>query len=169
LLVAGAALAAVLLLGGGGHHGVLGGGGGSSGAVVHLRGLAGYDPQGDGTEHNELAALATDGNSAMSWTTERYNSQAFGGLKSGVGLMLDAGSAVKLASVTVSSPAGGFQAQIEAGSSPTGSFSIDSSSQTVSSTTTFTLAGQTAQYYVVWITELPPGGRAEISEVTAKS
>ena len=32
----------------------------------------------------------------------------------------------------------------------------------------FTLDGHTARYYVVWITELPPGGRAEISQVTAK-
>jgi serine/threonine-protein kinase len=170
LVAGGAALAVVLVLGGGGHHGVLGGGGGGpSGAAVQLHGLAGYDPQGDGTEHNELAANATDGDPATSWTTERYDSQAFGGLKSGVGLMLDAGRAVKLASVTVSSPTGGFEAEIESGSSTTGSFSVDSSSQPVSGTTTFTLDGQTAQYYVVWITELPPGGRAEISEVTAKS
>ncbi len=36
-------------------------------------------------------------------------------------------------------------------------------------TTTFTLNGKTAQYYVVWITQLPPERYARISEVTAKS
>jgi hypothetical protein len=61
-------------------------------------------------------------------------------------------------------------AEIQAGDSPTAGFTPDSSSQTVSSSTmTFTLNGATAQYYVVWITQLPPGFRAEISEVTATS
>ena len=63
----------------------------------------------------------------------------------------------------------GFVAEIQAGDSAEGPFSVDSSSQTVSGTKTFTLEGKTAQYYVVWITQLPAGGRAEISEVTAKS
>src|SRR5438132_815550 len=96
------------------------------------------------------------------------DSQAFGNLKFGVGLMLDAGRAVKLTSLTVTTPSPGFRAQIQAGSSSSGSFTDDSSSQIVNDTTTFTLDGHTAQYYVVWITELPPGGRAEISQVTAK-
>jgi hypothetical protein len=168
LVAAGAALAVVLVVGGAGHHGVLGGGG-SPGAAVRLTGLAGYDPQGDGSEHNELARLATDGNSSTAWTTEHYDSQAFGGLKTGVGLMLDAGGPVKLTSLTVSTPSPGFRAEIQAGSSSSGSFTDDSSLRTVNGTTTFALDGRMAQYYVVWITELPPTGRAEISEVTAKS
>jgi hypothetical protein len=168
LVAAGAALAVVLVVGGAGHHGVLGGGG-SPGAAVRLTGLAGYDPQGDGSEHNELARLATDGNSSTAWTTEHYDSQAFGGLKTGVGLMLDAGGPVKLTSLTVSTPSPGFRAEIQAGPSSSGTFTDDSSSQIVNRTTTFTLDGQMAQYYVVWVTELPPTGRAEISEVTAKS
>jgi serine/threonine-protein kinase len=170
LVAAGAALAAVVLLSGAArHHGASGGRGGGSGASVHLRGIAGYDPQGDRQEHNELAGLATDGNTATSWTTETYGSRQFGGLKDGVGLMLDAGSPVKLSDLTVTTPTPGFTAEIQAGDSPTGGFATDSSSQTVDGTTTFTLEGKTARYYVVWITELPPEGHAEISEVTAKS
>jgi eukaryotic-like serine/threonine-protein kinase len=170
LAVAGAAFAAVVLLGGGSNHkgGASGGGGGSSGSVVQLHALDGYDPQGDGTEHNEVAGLATDGNPSTSWMTEHYDSQDFGGLKSGVGLVLDAGSSVKLGSVTVSTPTPGFVAQIQAGDSSTGPFTADSSSTTVDGTTRFTLQGRTARYYVVWITQLPAQGRAEISEVTAK-
>jgi eukaryotic-like serine/threonine-protein kinase len=170
LLVAGVAFAAVLLLGGGGHHGALGGGGGSSGSTVQLSGVTGYDPQGTGGEHDELVGRATDGNPSTAWTTETYNSQDFGGLKDGVGLMLDAGSPVKLAQITVTTSTPGFTAEIQSGDSSTGGFAADSSSQTVNGTTTFPLNGATAQYYVVWITQLPPaGGRAEISEVTAKS
>ena len=170
LAVGGAALAAVLLLSGSSHHkgGSGGGGGGPSGSAVQLHALDGYDPQGDGTEHDEVAGLATDGNPSTAWMTEHYDSQDFGGLKSGVGLVLDAGSSVKLASLTVTTPTPGFVAQIQAGDSSTGPFTPDSSTTTVSGTTTFTLQGHTAEYYVLWITQLPAQGRAEISEVTAQ-
>jgi len=169
VVVGGAAFAGVLLLGGGSSHSGGGPGGSSSGSAVPLRGLAGYDPQGDGVEHNETAELATDGSTATSWTTETYSNQDFGGLKDGVGLVLDAGSSVKLAHVTVTTPTPGFTAEIQVGNSPTGGFAVDSSSQTVSGTTTFTLDGKSGQYYVVWITQLPPGNRTQISEVTATS
>ena len=169
LAVAGAAFAAVLLLGGGSHDQGGSDGGGGSGTTVHLHGLSGYDPQGDGVEHNELAGQATDGGTLTSWTTETYGSQEFGGLKTGVGLVLAAGGPVKLATLTVKTPTPGFTAEIQAGDSPTGGFSADSSSQTVDGTTTFTLDGHTGAYYLVWITKLPLGGRAEISEVTASS
>ena len=171
LAVAAAAFVAVFLITGSGHKHVGGGGGsgGGSGTSVPLRGVAGYDPQGDGSEHNELAGSATDGNASTVWMTEHYDSQDFGGLKSGIGLLLDAGSAVKLAQVTVTTPVPGFKAEIQSGDSPTGGFTADSASKSVTGRTTFTLDGKTARYYVVWITELPSGGRAEIGEVTAKS
>jgi len=173
LAPAAAAFVAVFLIARPDHTGSGGGGGGSgggTGAAVQLQGVGDYDPQGTGSEHSDTAPSATDGDTSTVWMTEHYNSQDFGGLKDGLGLVLDAGSAVKLASLMLTTPTPGFTAEIQAGDSPTGGFVPDSSSQTVSGTTaTFTLDGKTAQYYVVWITQLPPGGRAEISEVTAKS
>jgi serine/threonine-protein kinase len=166
LLVAGAAFAAVLLLGGSGHGNGTSGGG--SGSTVQLHALSGYDPQGDGVEHNELAGDATDGSTSTAWTTETYHGPDFGGLKTGVGLVLAAGGPVKLAQLTVTTPTPGFTAEIQASDSPSGGFTADSSSQTVNGTTTFTLDGQTATYYLIWITQ-PPGDRTEISEVTATS
>jgi hypothetical protein len=73
---------------------------------------------------------------------------------------------VKLSRLVVQTPTPGFTAVVEAGDSQSGPFRADSSSQSVSGTTTFTLRGARARYYVVWITMLPPGGKAEISEVT---
>ena len=81
--------------------------------------------------------------------------------------MVDAGSPVKLARLTVQTPTPGFTAVVEAGDSESGPFTADSSSQSVGASTTFTLHGARARYYVVWITMLPPGGKAEIGEVTA--
>jgi serine/threonine-protein kinase len=172
LLVAVGAFVAVFLVAGSGHthHGGSGGGGGGggSGAAVSLKGIGDYDPQGNGGEHSSTAPLATDGDISTYWMTESYGNQDFGGLKDGVGLVLDAGSSVKLAQLTVKTPTPGFIAEIQSGNSSTGGFTADSSSQRVDGTTTFSLNGQTARYYVVWITQLPPGLRAEISEVTAK-
>jgi len=166
--VAGAAFAAVFLLAGSGHHGGLLGGG-SSDTAVRLHGVGDYDPQGDGSEHSYNAPKATDDNPATYWDTERYATQDFGNLKRGLGLVLDAGSAVKLTQLTVTTSTPGFKAQIREGDSSTGGFTADSPTQTVSgTTTTFTLDGKTAQYYVVWITQLPPQDYARISEVTAK-
>jgi len=169
LVVAGAAFAAVVLLGGVGDHSGGTSGGGSPGTAVQLHGVGDYDPGGNGGEHSETAPLATDGNAATVWTTEIYGSQDFGGLKDGVGLVLDAGSSVGLAQITVNTPTPGFTAGIQVGDSQSGPFAADSSSQTVAAKTTFALNGKSGQYYVVWITQLPPGNRAEISEVTAKS
>ena len=169
LLVAGAAFAAVVLLGGGGlEKGTSGGG--PSGSTVHLHGVGdAYSAPGHPDSHASSAASATDGSTATYWYTQTYGDQAFGGLLTGLGLVVDAGRAVKLARLTVKTPTPGFTAEIQAGDSPTGPFAADSSSQPVNGTTTFPLDGKTARYYVVWITELPPVRFARISEVTATS
>ncbi|HEX6951876.1 MAG TPA: protein kinase [Gaiellaceae bacterium] len=171
LAVAGAAFAAVLLLGGAGHHpGGSGGGGGGTGATVQLQGVGNaYSNPDHPDTHADTAPRATDGSPATYWYTQTYGDQTFGGLLTGLGLVLDAGSPVKLAHVTVTTPTPGFTAAIESGDSAEGHFVADSSSQTVNGTTTFTLNGRTARYYVVWITQLPPQRYVQISEVTGKS
>ena len=171
LVVAGAAFAAVFLLGGSSHHTGRGSGNtGPAGTPVQLTGVGdAYSAPGHPDSHADTASQATDGSDATSWMTQTYGDQAFGGLLTGLGLVLDAGSSVKLASMTVTTPTPGFTAEIQVGDSQNGPFTTDSSSQTVSSPTTFHLQGKSGQYYVVWITELPPGNSAEISEVTAKS
>jgi eukaryotic-like serine/threonine-protein kinase len=136
-------------------------GGGTAGSVT-LRGVGSL-----ADTHGDTATAATDGNASTYWYTQIYATPEFGNLKSGLGLVVDAAHSVKLAQLTVRTPTPGFVAQIRAGSSAQGPFADDSASQTVSSTTTFQLQGKAAQYYVVWITRLPPGGKAEISEVTS--
>jgi hypothetical protein len=170
LVVAGAAFAAVVLLGGAGHHHGGPGGGGSPGAAVQLSGVGDYVPSGSPDTHADTAPAATDGDPNTPWITQRYKSPDFGGLlPQGLGLVLDAGSSVQLTQMTVTTPTPGFIAHIAVGDSQSGPFTTDSSQQTVSGTTMFSLQGKSGQYYVVWITQLPPDGSAEIAEVTAKS
>jgi eukaryotic-like serine/threonine-protein kinase len=132
---------------------------------VQLRGVGDYDPQGDGGEHGYSARNATDDNSSTYWDTEIYASRAFGNLKPGLGLVLAADKPVKLKSMIVDTTTGGFTAQVRAGDSANGPFTPDSSPQTVQDGTTFTLNGATARYYVLWITELPPGNYVRVTEV----
>ncbi len=142
-------------------------------ASVHA--VSSYDPQsdgGDGTEHDtgfHSVAEATDGDAATYWSTDHYNSASFGGLKPGVGLVLDAGDAVSLKSITVTTDTPGFTAKIQTGNSATGPFADDSATRTVNGTTTFALHGTPARYYLVWLTSLPPGDVAHVNEVKAGS
>jgi eukaryotic-like serine/threonine-protein kinase len=171
LVAAAAIIAGVLGLSGSKGDKPSSGGSGSGGIVtqnVTLHGVGDYDPQGTGSEHSSSAPLATDGDPGTAWYTEHYASAAFGGLKDGLGLVVNAGRAVKLGKLTVSTSTPGFTAKILAGNSPSSGFQADSASRTVSGTTTFTLSGKSAQYYVVWITQLPPGGSAKIEEVKAR-
>jgi len=73
---------------------------------------------------------------------------------------------VKLDSLKVTSPTPGFVARVLAGNSPSGGFGDDSSTQTAGSTTTFKLNGAADRYYVLWITQLPPGHKASVSEIS---
>src|SRR5439155_19208986 len=150
-------------------------GGGASGlpglsapSHAHLQATAAYDPQGDGSEHDERLGQATDGNLSTYWETEHYSSADFGNLKPGVGLVLDAGAPVRLSTIQLATDTPGFTAEIQAGDSRTGSFSSVSDSKTVENSTRFSLdASSSKRYYLVWITALPPGGEAHVNEVRA--
>jgi len=172
LLVAVAAVAVAV----GAYYGVRrtdsddGGGNGSGGPRVHLVASNAYDPQGDGQEHDEEVANATDGNIATFWETEDYRgSVTFGNLKDGVGIVFDAGHAVKLGSLTVVTDTPGYVARVEAGPASTGGFTTVSQSQTVGRRTSFRLSVDPARrYYLLWITRLAPGyPRTHVNEVTA--
>ncbi len=51
----------------------------------------GFDPYGDGTENSSLAPKVFDGNPDTAWVTEGYSTANLGGLKPGVGLLVDLG------------------------------------------------------------------------------
>jgi predicted Ser/Thr protein kinase len=167
-LLGAAAIAAGALTLGGSKGKQTGAGAGATNVPVALAAVSGYDPQGTGGEHDADAVKATDGDPSTFWYTEHYRSADFGGLKDGVGLVLDAGRAAKVTRVTVTSATPGFSARIESGSTPSGPFTPVSGTRTVNSRTTFTLSGSTARYYVVWITNLGSHQSVDLNEVKAK-
>jgi eukaryotic-like serine/threonine-protein kinase len=129
---------------------------------VRFTSASAFDPYGDNSEHGDRAREAIDGDPATFWNTEHYD----GGLnKPGVGLVLDLGAAKQLSKLVVRSGTPGFTAKIESGSSATGPFNPVSASREVGGNTTFSLNGDAAQYYVVWITDLGSTSSVEINEV----
>jgi eukaryotic-like serine/threonine-protein kinase len=141
---------------------------------VHLKAVSAYDPPpGDGVEDDAALPLATDGNAGTAWSTESYATAAFGNLKHGVGIVLDAGKPVSLASLVVRTDTPGFRAEVEIGPGPTGPFRAASGPHTISSRSTIPLRpGTHARYVLLWITALPaasgPRFHADVSEVAAR-
>jgi hypothetical protein len=131
-------------------------------AKIVVTGVGAYDPEGDRSENGGDAGLATDGIASTAWKSEHYRTTFS---KSGVGLVLDAGKAVKPVSLTVSTETPGYNAQIQVGSSPTAPFTSVSSSKQVTGRTVFALKPRRARYVVVWITSMPTGGVAAVNEV----
>ena len=135
---------------------------------ISLAGVGAYDPPpGNGQEHDEEARNATDGNPSTYWETEHYRSSLASLGKRGVGLVLDAGRAVTVHHVTVTTDTPGFTAAIQLGDSRDGPFDTVSDSKTVSGQTTFDLTNAHGRYVVVWITNLGSISSAHVNNVSA--
>jgi hypothetical protein len=142
------------------------------GSVVKLSAVTAYDPPpGDGHEDNAAVANATDSLPSTYWETEHYRTSLASLGKQGVGIVLRAPQPLKLAKLGVATATPGFHAQIEAGDSQSGPFQPVSPDITVGRQQVFQLnVPADHQYYVIWITQLPPGQQsARINDVTATS
>jgi hypothetical protein len=133
-------------------------------ARLTLKGIGAYDPEGDGTENDADARLATDGNATTAWKSERYHG-AF--TKSGVGLVLDAGRPVRATRLTVATESPGYTAEVRVGVTPKGPFTAVSEGKVIAAKTTFVLRPRRARYLMLWITAIPTPGAAAVNEITA--
>lgn len=131
------------------------------------------DPEGDGTENNADAGNLIPG-AAGSWSTDRYNSAAFGALKKGVGIALKLKETALVSAVGVESELGGGAFDIYVGTSEdmNAGTKVGSGAFEKGKVTVVTLKEPTeASYVFIWITELPKspqGYRAVIPNVTVK-
>lgn len=129
---------------------------------VAVTGVGAYDPEGDRSENDSEAVLATDGDPATGWKSERYRSSFS---KSGVGLVLDAGGTVTATRLLLTTSTPGYSAEVQAGESPDGPFLPVAAARITTSSSAFTLAPRPARYLVIWITSMPDGGVAAVDEV----
>ncbi len=118
----------------------------------------GFDPSGDGEEHQEIASHAIDGKPSSEWHTDSYNSAEFGNLKKGVGLLLDMGKKVQVADVVVSlRDTKGSSLELKVGDSAKLSSlkTVASKSGATGSVTLTPDKSPTGRYVLIWFTRLP--------------
>jgi hypothetical protein len=63
-----------------------------------------YDPEGDGEENNNLTPKTYDGDNGTGWFSENYRSDTFGGLKDGLGVIVDLGPNKKPQAIELNIP-----------------------------------------------------------------
>ncbi len=142
------------------------------GQPIAILSATGFDPQGDRNENNAQAARVYDGNPATSWSSEGYNSSAFGGLpKKGVGVLLDLGQPTSVSQVAIDLAKGPVDLTVYAATTPGLDGATVIGSATAASGHVVLKAASTmprAQYVIVWFTKLAPDApwfRAAISEI----
>ena len=86
--------------------------------LISPAGVQALDPQGDGEENDQDAPRSIDGDPGSQWTTQRYNSQDFGGLKDGMGLVFDLGEPREVSQVIVDAPGDGGTYEVRTADGP---------------------------------------------------
>jgi len=141
--------------------------------IVKPLSASGFDalnPDNDAADENSSQAPNVLDGDPAGWSTQEYiggssgANPTFGNLKAGTGFILDLGSPVKVASVTVTfGGVPGADVEIKAGSSNTRSpanleaMTTIASASNVSGSYTFTVVHSVAdRYLVIWFTKLPP-------------
>lgn len=140
-------------------------------APIVVKDASGFDPEGDQSEKDGDAKLVLDGDPSTTWQSEGYNSPSFGGLKKGVGVILDLGRARTVHKVKLT--LGNGPADVTVYSAPGRSMDGVSTIGTVQGagdTVTIKAPGnlEPARYVIVWFTLLPQDGgryRASLSDV----
>lgn len=140
-----------------------------------------FDPLADPPEENpDLAPLAVDGDPSTAWQTVTYKRRPdLGGLKSGVGLLLDLGDVHQVSKVHVTLVGQPTNLQLLAAprgaSSPTGLDGLTKVAGKDGAGTDVDLTPSkpvSTRYLVVWLTSLPPasgGYKGQIAEVKVLS
>ena len=117
-----------------------------------------FDP-GDGTEQRGSVPNAYDGDPSTAWNTDGYKTARFGGLKEGVGLLIDLGTPTVVGSVKVGVAIAGADVQLRSSNTPSPSADgygvVATSSGAKQVATLIPSTATPARYWLVWFTKLP--------------
>ena len=134
------------------------------------------DPQGEPPEENpDLAANVVDGDPATTWRTSTYSQQfGPGGLKTGVGVVIDLGEVREVRSVEVTLVGQPTDVRLYVTDEvPTGVAGLQPvASETVDGTSLTADVEASGRYVVVWLAGLPAvdgGFRGQIGEVVVRA
>jgi eukaryotic-like serine/threonine-protein kinase len=132
-----------------------------------------YDPEGDGEESSGQVQFAIDGLTTTEWDTETYDGGFEASNKRGVGIYIDTDGRVAARQMDLVTSTPGFSAAVYA------SDSVPSRIERWTKVSTnvrakenqsipLDTARQEFRYYLLWITELPEGGKAVVQELSLK-
>jgi serine/threonine-protein kinase len=127
---------------------------------------ASFDPQGDGSEHDEAVGNLVDHDAATTWKTETYDTRDFAKTKRGVGVVLPLNQVGDLGKLIVDSPSQDWTASVYVADKPAAD--LAGWGQLVGQLgpqRTVSLAGHRGGAILIWITRLAPDRKVEIGEV----
>jgi len=148
--------------------------------VLDIANVSDFDPEGNPSDENpDLVPLATDGQPSTAWQTLTYSRPNLGGLKSGVGLLVDLGGAKQVSRVDLTLIGAPTSVKLLAApkgaGEPTGTAGLDTVASRQDAGTKVQLRLDkpvTTRYLVVWLTSLPPadgGYKGQVAEVSVRS
>ncbi len=142
-------------------------------AVIEPVAAEAFDPQGTGGEHNDEVPLAIDGDPSTGWTTEHYDSASFGGLKDGVGLIVDLGGSHTITELRITSPTAGWSGAVYVSDGDPSTLAdwgepVASLPPAEAGTATIAVSEAEGSRVLVWLTDLGSGsgGQVELSEIS---
>ena len=127
--------------------------------------IASFDPgTEDGVEHPELVAFLTDDKPATVWTTEKYANRGFGGLKAGVGIVIDLGRTTTVSELRVRGASSGWSASVYVADGAADAIDRWGNARArrgnVDGEAPFTFTPTRGRTVLLWITDL--GGTAQV-------
>jgi eukaryotic-like serine/threonine-protein kinase len=130
-----------------------------------------YDPEGDGEESSGQVQFAIDGNPTTEWDTESYEGGFEASNKRGVGLYIDTGNRVAARQLDLVTSTPGYTAAVYASDSVPSRierWTKVSPNVRVKEEQAIRLntARQEFRNYLLWISELPEGGKAVVKELS---
>jgi putative peptidoglycan lipid II flippase len=161
----------------------------ANGGVLPVKEAHSFDPDGTASptdpakqENEGKAGLAIDNDEGTSWETTRYNASDLGGLKPGVGLILDLGSPKQARSLELDVPSTGAEVSVYGadGDRPPATLAgwqqrLADPDEVEETHVVIGLDSERAyRYYLIWFTELPEsrnggGYRGAIGKAVLKS
>jgi serine/threonine protein kinase len=150
---------------------------GQPAAALPIAGVQSYDPfASPRTENDNDAPKAVDGNPETQWRTSHYKrSPNFGGLKPGVGIVLDVGTPKRARQLDLQLLYGGSNLEVYGSDSVPSSFDgwaahrLASQSDAQKDSTIGLSGDQSFQYYLIWFTRLPPAPDGDFQEGVAEA
>ncbi len=145
----------------------------AAGGTLPVLGIASFDPEGDGDENDADAPLAVDGDPETAWSSQTYLSPGWGGLKTGVGLVLDLGEGAQVSEVEVQLGDGDVGVTAYLADEPTiaGATELGSSEDASGTWTVTPDEPATGRFLVVWFTRAwtsPEGEVVSVREITVR-